>query len=382
MLLKSKDNQNIKCSLTKKQVSAFRMHRHHLINRAPLTSLEKVVGDVCGIQTQLMSSAQIALWTRIQDLTPEHVDRALFQKRTIVKTWCMRGTVHLLQTTDLPIYVGALKQSGLRASQHWLTRHGVSQKEVENMVSAIVKVLAHGPLTRQELTKRVVAFLGPKVKRWIEHSWGDVVKQVCLQGLACFGPNYGQNITFVRLDHWLTNFSNLSAEEAKTILFRRYLQGYGPATLQDFAAWSGMSVKETRLIMEQLENEVYKVNIDGQEALLIHRDLAEIQALKISHKTVRLLPSFDPYMLGHRNKDHIVDKLYYKQVYRKAGWLSPVVLINGRVMATWRYEHHGRRLFVTVTPFDNISRSHRDSIEQEVKDLGRFLGSAFCKVIF
>jgi hypothetical protein len=92
-------------SLSWAQVSAFRLRRHYLMNRAVPKLLSAVVRDVCGIQAQLMTAAQMALWARVQYLTPQDIERALWQERALVKTWCMRGTLHLLPTEDLSILV-------------------------------------------------------------------------------------------------------------------------------------------------------------------------------------------------------------------------------------------------------------------------------------
>jgi len=171
--LKSQDNRA--CHLSWSQVVHFRMSRHHLDCRAPLESLETVVRDVCGIQAQLMSAAEIALWARVQSLRREDVERSLWKERTLVKTWCMRGATHLLPSKDLPIYVGALKRR-IRDEQRWMSRYGVKPREAEVMTEVIYDSLAPGPLTRKQLAERVTARLGAKAKRWVQHYWGGVVK--------------------------------------------------------------------------------------------------------------------------------------------------------------------------------------------------------------
>jgi len=92
--------------ITTRQAIAFRLARHHLDSRAPARNLVTVASDVCGIQAQLMSAAYIALWARIEHLSSEAIEDSIARKRTLVKTWAMRGTVHLLATTDLMVYLG------------------------------------------------------------------------------------------------------------------------------------------------------------------------------------------------------------------------------------------------------------------------------------
>jgi hypothetical protein len=371
-------------SISQAQVTAFRLSRHHLTRRAPLNSLTQVASDICGVQAQLMSAAELALWARVENLTQEDIAKALWQERSLAKTWCMRGAAHLLATEDLPIYTGGLLRRGLRREREWIGRYGISEAEMGSMVNAIVKELADEPLTRKELTKRVVAQVGTKAKRWVEHSWGGIVKQASLQGHVVFGPNQGQQITFVRRDKWLPQIKPIPVEEAENMLLQRYLHGHGPATLADFAAWSGMTVGDAIPIRERIGAEIAEVKIDDKVALILKQDLKALQNAKIAdthEDTVRLLPSFDCYMLGHKDKNHIVDKSHYKRIYRKAGWLSPTLLINGTAQGTWNHKKKGKTMHITIEPFNTISKNIKKQVEEETKRLAHFY-NAICKLEF
>ncbi len=335
---------------------------------------------MCGIQAQVMSAAQLAIWSRVRNIKLEDIERALLRERTLIKTWCMRGTVHLLPAAELPIYTGMYQHRGTRSVHRWLAMSGIKPGEIEAMTETIVEALASGPLTRRELTEKVVSILGPRAKRWVGHSWGGVVKHPCYQGRVCFGPNQGQEISFVRTDQWLSGLSVLPVEEAETALFRRYLKSYGPATVGDFIYWAGIQANDARVMRERMGAEVTEISIEGKPGLMLRQDLPILRKIK-SSETVNLLPSFDSYLLGHRNKAHLVDAADYKKVYRKAGWLSPVVLVKGRAAGVWSCKRQTKRLSVTIKPFDKLSRTVRNQIEEEAADLGRFWGTA-CEVDF
>jgi len=370
-------------SLSQAQVAGFRLRRHHLAFRAPLKSLVEVVSDVVGVQAQLMSAAQLALWARVEGMTQEDVTEALWRKRSLVKTWCMRGAAHLLAAADLPVCIGGLLRKGLSRERDWLAKRGVSQSEAEAIVGAVVEALDDEVLVRKELAQRVAAVVGGKAKRWVEHSWGGIVKLACLQGLVCFGPNKGNEITFVRCDKWLPQLKEMPVEEAEEALLRRYLHGYGPAGLRDFAAWSGMSVGEAVPVLERLVSEVVEVEVEGKRVLALREDLEELRnaVLDDGEQCVRLLPSFDCFMLGHKDKSHLVDKAYYKRVYRKAGWLSPVVLVNGHVLGIWSHKQRGKRLHITIEPFTKVSRIIHKGIHKEASDLAQLFDTT-CEVTF
>jgi hypothetical protein len=266
-------------------------------------------------------------------------------------------------------------RTGLRRDREWFKRYGVTDAEMDRMVNAILEALGTEILTRKELSARVVDRVGTKAKRWVEHSWGGIVKRACLQGFVVFGPNKGREITFVQRREWLPGVADLPVEEAEAMLLRRYLHGYGPASLADFAAWAGMTLSDAMPIKERAGSDTIEVKVEEKTCLALKEDLKLLQdaeAIDLEEKGVCMLPSFDCYMLGHRDKSHIVDRTYYKLVYRKAGWLSPVVLVNGRAKGIWNCRKKGNRLQVTIQLFSKISEDTKKQVQDEVADLARF----------
>lgn len=366
--------------LSHDQVAAFRLRRHHLAERLPAGELVRAVRDVCGVQAQLAASARMALAARVEKIDSGDVDRALWEDRSLVKAWCMRGTAHLLPASDWPIYVAAVGPSVTASEMRWMARHGLTDDEARRIVDAVVGCLASGPITRCELADCVASSLGPETRKWVDHSWGGVVKLACVRGLMCFGPDQGQKATFVHRDWWLQGLPGAgnaaSAGDAETFLMRQYLRSYAPATWRDFASWSGMRVTEAACIGKRLADDLVEVSVEGQAGFVLQEDLEAIQTavLSASAPSVRLLPSFDSFLLGHDDKSHLVNSELYRRVFRKAGWLSPVVLVNGRVAGVWAQERKGHKLAVTVEPFGVFSEEERDLVAVEADNLGRFLG--------
>jgi len=358
-------------------VSAFRLQGHSLSPRAPRGSLVEVAGRACGIQAQFLPMARLALWARVAGLAPGDVDRALFEERTLVRTWAMRGTLHLLPTRELPIYVEAMREHRLRGNLQWLERSmGLRPDDVRSIVDAILEELEEGPLTREELADRVTGRLGPRARPSVEHSWGGVIRVASVEGLVCYGPERGRSVTFTRCDRWLRGGGTPTPEEAQDALLRRYLHAYGPATSRDFATWSALPAGVAKAALSRAAGDVAEVDACGVGAFALREDLPALRAPRRRVRPrVSLLPSFDPYLLGHRDKGHLVDAARYKQVFRKAGWLSPVVLVDGRCEGVWSHERAGREGFaVAVEPFGRMGPAVRAGVEGEAARLGRFLG--------
>jgi len=190
------------------QVSAFRLQRHHLDVRAARDRLPAVVGDTCGVQAQVTVMARIALWARIKGLTIDDVGRALHTKRTIVKTWSLRGALHLHRSSDLLNVVGGLMATRLLHHRRWIHRAGLKEEETTPMVLA---ALEDGPLTRGQLADRLNEKVGARTRNWRDGGWGVqkagsslawyLVEPAMARGLVCFGPSEGREVTFVMMDH-------------------------------------------------------------------------------------------------------------------------------------------------------------------------------------
>ncbi len=328
-----------------------------------------------------MSAAEMALWARRHELTRAEMRSALWERRTLVKTSCMRGTLHLLAAGDWLLYIRALRASRLGAMRRIMARSGVSPKEADAVTEAVVEVLRSAPMTRSELTQAVLSrgILGKKAKPWFELSWWGVVRQAMVEGLICYGPERGAEATFVRADQWLPKQKEVGDREAQQLLVRRYLKAYGPATLRDFSRWAGMAVKEARPAWDSLQDEMVEVSVEGRKGWLLRQDYQQAANSAPRKAVLRLLPSFDPYLLGHVEKDHLVDDRYYKRVYRGAGWISPVVLLDGKVVGTWSLARGGKESLLKMELFAKPSRALRAAIEEEATSLGAFWETS-CRV--
>jgi hypothetical protein len=156
---------------------------------------------------------------------------------------------------------------------------------------------------------------------------------------------------------------------------RKYLKAFGPATATDFSLWSGMTLREAREIWARQQSRLSAVNVQGWKADILREDLDRLVEARLEQPLVRLLPYFDTFLLGHKERDHLVPTQHKPSVYRAQGWIAPAVLVNGRVVAVWEYLREGDRLQVKVSKFQSLSRSTAAGIREETQRLGRFLGT-------
>jgi winged helix DNA-binding protein len=363
------------------QVHAFRLHRHHLDGRAPKSDLANVVGDIGGVQAQVMSAAELQVAVRV-DCEVEDVRNALWMDRSLVKTWLMRGTLHLAKSDDLPLYIGAMTalwKSQMRPS--WLTHMQTTEAEFWQIVDRIGATLDGEPLTREELIAVVGQGKSERIRQLLGSGWGGMLKPAARSGLLCFGPNRGQSVTFVRPEKWLHSWHRVDKDNALALMARRYLSAYGPATKVDFARWWGAWPGVGNAAWSALKDELMTVSVDGVSMQILEKDIDSLLTARVGDP-VQLLPGFDTYLMGYAKRDHLVDREFASRVSRTAGWISACVLLNGEAIGTWTHALRKRKLQIIVTPFRHIGASVTSELKKRARAIGEALSAEKTEVKF
>lgn len=364
-------------SLTWDQVLSWRVKRQGLERRRLASQLLEVTATLCGLQAQVMSSAALTVWARVDGLDSGAVERALWEERRLVKTWAMRGTLHLLPADELPLWCAAQANLKPRYQAASFERYfGVSRAEVEAILTAIPEALDGKSLTREELADALGDVTDSKILGdAVRSSWGPILKLAAFRGTLCFAPSSGQNVRFTRPDQWLLSWQPVAPEAAIPDVARRYLATYGPATREGFGRWFGIpSAPQAERWLTSLGDEVVRVAIDGQPAWLLAADLPEIAASEPSG-IVRLLPAFDQYVVTiPRDDTPAMPAAIKDRIFRPQGWLSPVLVLDGRIAGVWSYEKKGSRLAVTIESLAAITTRVRKAVEAEAERLAAFLG--------
>lgn len=381
--------------MTRDQVAAFRLGRQHLARRTSSGSLVSVVGDMAGAQAQLLSAAQISLAARTVDLTVEQVEAALAE-RHLVTLACMRRTLHVVPSRLAAVFV---RGTARRAEKdvRWAIGKGVPARTVETAIDAALDALDE-PLTRPEIAERVCRMLGRRPRVVHGGGWGsrgkiaavpvgaltypvvDLLHLAAARGVVCHGPRRNGEPTFVRADVWAPGYEDVIPEEAETLLLRRYLDAFAPATAADFAAWTGITLRESAGIWTRVADDLEPVVVEGSEAAVPRAGVDELACARTDHPHVRLLPYFDAYLLGHRDRSQIVSEEHRHRVSRPQGWIAPVVLVDGTAAGVWKHVRERGRLVVDVTLFRRLSRVAVAALRREAEALRRFLGAQAAEV--
>lgn len=362
--------------LTWEQVHSFRMQQHQLLDPTDPEHIFHVVKRIGGIHAQLMSSAELAINARVIDYLPADLEQALWRDRSLIKTWAMRGTLHLLPSGEFPVYVAARQAFPINRPPSYFTYHGVTPDEFEAIQEGIPGTLNDQPMTREELAEALAKSTGnPHLREVLLSGWGALLKPAAFRGEICFGPNQGQNVTFVKPERWIGEWQPLDPQEAIQEMARRYLHAFGPARPEDFARWWGFDAAKGKKVFRALGEEIRSVDVEGWPAFTL---VSSLETIQTSQETfaVRLLPQFDAYVVGvSRDCEPVLPGAFKNLVYRPQGWISAVLLVNGRMEGVWEMEKQGSKTVVNVRTFQPINRKVEQGIQKELERLGKYWDS-------
>jgi hypothetical protein len=354
------------------------MARHALSEPATDLGPADIAGVLCGAHAQVLSAAELSIGRRIRGATRADVRRALWEERTLVKTFGPRGTVHLLATADLPMWIGALSAlppvGGLQPEGVRFT-----SEETDLVLAAIGAALADAELTVDELTDAVAHRAGPwAVERTMDAfqekwpRWRQLTSAAAQRGLLCFGPDRGRVVTYTNPRRWMPGFRPMARDRALRALLARYLHAYGPARPEHFARWLGVNPKRARELFDHAADALERVEMEGEPAWVA---LGDSDTLVRPHRGVTLLPYFDVYVIGGQPRDRLFPGPAAARALSPAGGAGnyPVLLVDGVVGGVWHHRRSGRRLAITVEPLRDLTSAQRRWLEDEVELVGAVL---------
>lgn len=354
------------------QVHAWRLSQHGLSPRGETRDAVSAVTRTGGIQAQVLSAAELAVCTRVEGLSPYDVKAALFQDHTLVRTWAMRATLHLLSVKDLPLYVAARDWQHTASWSNYFAEFGLSKEQQEAFLMAIPHVLEQGPLTRLQLADAVAKHTGAACTRdlILSESWGSPLKPSAFRGDLCFGPGQGKTVTFMSPREWAGNWPLIEPKQALQEIARRYLRAYGPATPDDFAFWWGCGKTLAKNVFQSIGEELEDVEVEGWRAFALRATLPHIRSIEPAEQ-IHLLPLFDAYTIGAspRGREPLLAQAYKRQVFNLQGWTFAVVLVNGSIQGVWHSKIQRAQIVIKVNLFSSSTPSIQKGIKAEAERL-------------
>jgi Winged helix DNA-binding domain len=318
------------------------------------------------VQVQDLRAARLALRARGRGFTAADVDRALSVERSLVVGWLCRGTLHLVSREDYAWLLGLTGPVQAARSRRRLGEEHVSADDAERAVRVIEKALAgEGPLGRPELAERMAA----RGIRTEGQATPLLLNLAAMRGVSVLGPVGDGAQLFALARDWLgaappTSLVGSDREAALAELARRYLAGHGPATEADLAAWAGLPLRDARTGLRAIATELVELDSGLVELAGRGRTPACLPA--------RLLPAFDPYLLGWKDRSFAVTPRQARRVHPGGGILRAVATVDGVAVGTWSRRRRRGGVEVAIEPFAALAPGAARALRAEAADVARF----------
>ncbi len=371
-------------SATWDEVRARRLARCSLVERAGSDRLVEVAHDLGGVHAQVQASAELQLAVRVDGITQGDVREALWERRQLVKAWTLRGTLHLHPADELQLWHAARRAvAGLAPDDHeeleaWRDPAGVlhpplGRDDVKAIRAAVWDALDGRCLLREELAEEVVKRVGPGPQQRLLSGFAFFL------GELCQGPPQGTKVTFVRPDQWIDGWQEVEEQEALLEVSRRYLHTYGPARPADFREWfssRAFNAAQAGALFDSLGNRLEEIDVEGHRAYVLAGDTVFPEL----RPGLRLLPEYDVYIMGFREREHLVREAVREQIaaHGRGRYEGPagvrLVIIDGVAAGLWERKKRGKRIELHVTPVRRLTRPRRAQLDDEVNRIGAFAG--------
>ncbi len=329
----------------------------------------EVVAWLGALQAQDYLGALWSVGLRLPGSTETEIEQALAD-HTIVRTWPMRGTLHIVAAADVRWMVDLLAVRRLARMAGRRKQLAIDEAVLARSRKICSEALQGG---RQLARSALFALLEAHGIATTGQRGIHILGHLAQEGLLCLGAREGKQFTFALLDEWAPNARRLSRDEALAEIARRYFTGHGPATVRDFAWWSGLTLGDARTGLAAAAAHLVQETIEGKPYWM---------ALSVEHKGhsppgVYLLPGFDEYMLGYQERSAMLDAQYAGKIHPGGnGVLHPTLVVSGRIQGTWRRTLKKQSVRVTISPFASLSASQKRAAAEAVERYAQFLGLA------
>lgn len=337
---------------------------HQRVVAADFATAAEVVAHLGGLQGQDYAGVKWSIGARMAKATEREVEGA-FERGEVLRTWPMRGTLHVVAAADIRWILDLLAPRILRKIAGRCRELQLDAETFAKSEAVMVRALEETPiLTRDELAEALRKDgIDPEGQRM-----AYMLMRAGVEKVLCFGPRRGKEFTYVLLDRFSPSQAKpKERDEALRELTLRYFRSRGPATAADFACWSGLSLTEAKTGLKGLDGALVETEIEGQTYWGPPGEVAE-------GKGVFAIPGFDEFILGYQDRDAVLDPAFANRVVPGGnGVFHPIIVVDGRVVGTWRRTLKKATVEIVASPFSPLSKREEKGLERAIRRYADYL---------
>ncbi len=340
---------------------------NQLISVSRCREPEQVVAALGALQAQDYAGALWSVGLRLPDATEAAVEKAI-ARRKIVRTWLMRGTLHFVATADVRWFLELLTPRIIAGSAARARNLELDAAVFARCEKLFVRALKGG---RQLPREAMMELLENHKISTAKMRGYHILWRLAQEGLITFAARAGRSQTFALLDEWVAPAQKLDRAAALAELARRYFTSHGPALLADFAGWSGLRSADARAGVEAASSALRRERIGNADFWMP----ADAAAPNAGMTEAQLLPGFDEYLLGYKDRSAVLEARHAKKIVPGSnGVFSPTLILQGRVAGTWKRTLNKKTVVIAVSSFNPLKKAEKQAVAAAADRYGQFLG--------
>ncbi len=341
-----------------------RLH-NQLLSQTKYTQPDQIVEWLGAVQAQDYSGAKWALGLRLKDVTDSAIEKA-FSEGRILRTHVMRPTWHFVTPTDIRWMLALTAPRVLPLLAYGDRQLGLDQTIIKRSNTVLAKALKGG---KQLMRTEIDSVLQEKGIQTDGLRFIHLLMHAELDGIVCSGGRRGKQFTYALLDERAPQVKPLEREEALVELTRRYFRSHGPATLQDYVWWSGLTATDARKGIEAIKSEFEQEVVDDQAYWF-----SASTPVEVSSPTVHFLPDYDEYMVGYTDRSSIFDVAHTDKLDSRGSILNQyAIVIDGRVAGIWKRTIKKNEVIIELSPFKPLKKAEDQAVRAAAQQYGQFL---------
>lgn len=337
---------------------------NQLLTSHQLKAPNEIVSWMGAMQSQALDMAKWAIGTRLENQTIRDVEEAL-NTGQIIRTHTLRPTWHFVSADDVH-WMFDLSNPRLKPIYHCYAKmRQIDESLIYNAIPVLEKILIGGKhLTKQEIGS---ALQTQDITLDDDHL-KSAITYAEMEGILVNGRLKGKKQTFTLLEEWAPRKQTICKEEALEHLARKYFTSHSPATIHDFAWWSGLSITECRQALEMIKVDFICETINERDFWM----KSDIKVPPVDSNSALLLPAFDEFVISYKDRSEMIEDIHYGKVMTKNGLFSPTIMLNGKIIGSWKKVAHKSTPRIELSFFEKTSQRKQDLFKPEIKRLEKF----------
>ena len=379
------------------QVNRYLAHKQHLLPASRLADVVPIAHDVVALHATDPTAPYLSLWARTCNFQRQTLEDVLYSRRELARLHCMRMTLHIVPSADVPCFFQAYADHRTQVEQDnaallvsaGLCHENEAGKKLKRLHHQVMSVLTQrGPCTVRKISQAV-----PDLEAKVRHSVGKsyegefsigsrLIPDMCALGMLIrtrpSGTWRSNLYEYAAFSDWLPEVAldSVPPRQARAWLMQRYLSTFGPATFDDVVWWTGFSKSQAKEALRALGSTVAEVSIEGLDnCLLLADDVQRLYDLALPDaRSVFFLPGLDPYIMGYHDRRRFLTPEHHAKVFDRAGNAMPTVWANHRVMGAWGQRKDGS---VVYGLFEPVGKKDEALLAREARRLESFLDGEY-----